>query len=92
MPLKEYTKKANRDTNVYAVSTEDANKAISENVDAIPTEDESKEVSTKNMLHVPTEEDIKETISGTPLKHLSSHCSCSIPSCTAKEEEVTKPS
>ena len=55
--------KANSDKNICAVPTEYAKKSNSENVEALHTEYESKYAISESMLPIPTEEDIKETIS-----------------------------
>ena len=43
--------------------TEDKKKARSENLDALSTENESKYAMSENMVHVRTEEEIRETSS-----------------------------
>ena len=50
--LEEDANKSNSENNIYAVSTEDAKKEISENVEALRTEDDYKYAIIKNMVPV----------------------------------------
>ena len=60
LPLEKDTNKVNSYKNVDQFSSEGANKAISENVEAMPTEYYAKEASSDNMMPVTTEEYTKE--------------------------------
>ena len=55
LTLEEDNQKQNSENNIDSVSTEDAKKAISENVETIRTEDDSKYTRIENMLPVKIE-------------------------------------
>ena len=55
MPSEEDSKKSNSYKNAYAVSTEESKKAISENMEALRTEDGAKDSRSDNKMPVLTE-------------------------------------
>ena len=61
--MEEHSENSNSENTIDAVSTEDANKEISEKLEALHTEDDSKYAISENMAHVKFEEVVKDTSS-----------------------------